>query len=88
MLCGDMTLWDIINTVLLGFEPKFLTEESIEYRCYCSRERVEQALASIGKDELAEMEADGKPIDVTCQFCDRIYTFTVDEIKSLRAVAE
>ena len=78
----------LLQAVLSEFQLEFLESHPVEYRCYCSRERVEQALASIGKDELAEMEADGKPIDVTCQFCDRIYTFTVDEIKSLRAVAE
>ena len=84
MLSSGMSLEDIINAVLSGYEPKILEQADIEYRCYCSRERVEAALASIGEEELAEIEKDGKPISVTCQFCDRVYTFDVDEVKKIR----
>ena len=84
MLSSGMSLEDIINAVLSGYEPKILEQADIEYRCYCSRERVEAALASIGEEELAEIEKDGKPISVTCQFCDRVYTFDVDEVKRIR----
>lgn len=83
MLSEGMTPWDMINIVLLGFEPKKLSEEDIEYKCYCSRERVEAALISIGKDELTKMQEEGKDISVTCQFCDKVYTFTPRHIDSV-----
>ena len=84
MLSDGATPWDIINIVLLGFDPRFLTEDEISYKCYCGRKRVEQALMSIGERELEEIERDGKPISVTCQFCDKIYEFSVDEIRKLK----
>ena len=84
MLAEGMTPWDMINIVLLGFEPKKLSEEDIEYKCYCSRERVEAALISIGKDELTKMQEEGKDISVTCQFCDKVYTFTPEDIGEIK----
>ena len=70
----------VINKVLDGFEPKLLEETPIEYRCYCSQERVKDAVAGIGREELEDIIKDGKPIEVSCQFCDKLYTFTVDDI--------
>jgi molecular chaperone Hsp33 len=70
----------MINRVLEGFEPKILERTPIEYRCYCSEERVSGAIAGIGRDELEEIINEGKPIEVTCQFCDKVYTFSVEDI--------
>jgi molecular chaperone Hsp33 len=46
-----------------------------QYLCDCSRERVEKAIISIGKKDIQEMIDDGKPVEVRCQFCDKIYNF-------------
>ena len=74
----------VIRRVLDGFDPKILDETPVEYRCYCSRERVADVLAGIGDEELASIEKEGKPVDVTCQFCDNVYSFSVEDIKALR----
>lgn len=74
---------EIIAQVLKGLEPRVLEESAVEYRCYCSRERVGQALRSIGREELDEMAASGESIRVGCQFCDAEYVFTPGEIKQL-----
>ena len=57
--------------VLKGLEYHIVSQKPIEYRCYCSRERVEEALRSVGEEELEKMIAEGKEISVSCQFCDR-----------------
>ena len=44
---------------------------------------MEAALISIGREELSEIMADGKPFPVECQFCDEVYTFTPDDIAEL-----
>ena len=53
------------------------------YVCDCSRARVERALISLGTKELGEIEAEGKPIEVGCQFCDKKYVFTPADIDRL-----
>ncbi len=65
----------------LGLE---ITEKiPAEYRCGCSKERVAKALISIGAAELQEMIDDAKPIEANCQFCDKHYVFTTEELKML-----
>ena len=55
------------------------------YQCDCSRERIEKALISLGKKELEDMIHDGETIEVGCQFCNKKYPVTVEELKSLLA---
>lgn len=74
----------LFGQVLKGFEHHVVSTEPIEYRCYCSRERVEAALASIGSDALAELAQDGKGISVGCQFCGTEYTFSPAELEAIQ----
>ena len=67
-----------------GFDLELLETTPVEYRCYCSRERVEAALASIGSDALAELAQDGKDISVGCQFCGTEYTFSPAELEAIQ----
>ncbi len=83
MLDRQLGPMDLLNTVLPGFELEQLESVPVEYRCYCSRERVEQALISIGVDELRQMAAGGRTERVECQFCDRIYEFTPSDLTAL-----
>ncbi len=77
------TMKDIMTEVFEGFEIKFLEENPTEYRCNCTRERVEKALISMGLDELKDIRDEGKTNEVTCQFCDEIYKFTPNDIDDL-----
>ena len=61
----------------------FLETQEVSYKCYCSRERVESALISLGRKELEEIAAEGKPFPVECQFCDTVYQFTPEDIAQL-----
>ncbi len=74
---------DLVNMVLLGLEPEILTKTPVEYRCYCSRERVSQALESIGAQELVEIIEGGKDTEVVCHFCNSVYSFSPAELQTL-----
>ena len=71
---------ELFRQVLRGFEYHVVGEVPVEYRCYCSRERVEEALSCIDLSELEDMIAQGQDISVSCQFCDKVYSFSVDEL--------
>ena len=73
----------VFAQVLKGLEYHIVDENEVGYRCYCSREKVSEAIASVGADALQEMINDGKNIDVSCQFCDNVYSFTPEELSSL-----
>lgn len=82
MLSSGMTLEAICKRALSEFEVEILDESEPTYKCYCSRERVEAALISTGKTELEDMVKDEKT-EVTCHFCDAVYTFTSKDIINL-----
>ena len=83
MLEQGMTPEDILGQVCGDLGILFLETTEVSYKCYCSKERVEAALISLGKKELTEIMEEGKPFPVECQFCDTKYIFTPEDIKNL-----
>ena len=54
-----------------------------QFHCNCSKERVEKAVASVGREDLQAMIDDGEDIEVKCDFCNSTYKYTVDELKEI-----
>ena len=73
----------VFAQVLKGLPYHIVEECEVGYRCYCSRERVAEALLSVGEDALQNMIDDGQDVEVNCQFCDAKYIFTPAELKEL-----
>lgn len=73
----------VFEQVLKGLPYHVVDEDEVGYRCYCSRERVGDAILGVGEGELESMINEGKDIDVSCQFCDTVYTFTPDDLRTL-----
>ena len=73
----------LLRTVLPGFQLEILERSAVEYRCYCSRERMERALISLGPDELRDiLEEQGEAV-LTCRFCDQTQTFSQEDLMGL-----
>ncbi len=53
------------------------------FYCNCSKERVEKAVASIGREDIQEMIGEGKDIEVKCHFCNSAYTYTVEDLRRI-----
>lgn len=83
MLDDGLTPKQMLEKVLEGMDVEFTDTLPIEFKCNCSKERVEKALISVGEKDLKEMIADGKPIEVNCHFCSKNYTFSIDELETL-----
>ena len=82
LITQGMTPEEICRHALSEFELDVLDTASPVYKCNCSKERVESALISTGKDELLSMAEDEKT-EVCCRFCDKKYVFTSEDIKAL-----
>ena len=78
----------VIAQVMKGLEPQIVERHPMEYRCYCSRSRVRDALAHCGADALREMIASGEDAAVSCQFCDAEYAFSPAELEEILAQTE
>lgn len=83
LLDAGITPEELLRRVMPGCELEIFDREPVEYRCYCSRERVTSTLIAIGRKDLQEIVDEGKPIQIECQFCDTVYTFTPEEIAEL-----
>lgn len=75
----------MLEMLLDGLSMQITDTMEAEYRCNCSRKRVERAIISIGRKEIEEMIAEGKEIETGCQFCNKKYVFTVEELKEMLA---
>lgn len=73
----------LLELLLGGLELQINDTIPAQYLCDCSRERVERAIMSIGKKDIQEIIDEAKPVEVTCQFCDKIYNFEIDELKEM-----
>ncbi len=83
MLEAGMTPEDILGQVCGSLGVVFLETTEVSYKCYCSRERVESALISLGRKELTDIAGEEKNFPVECQFCDTVYEFTPEDIRNL-----
>ncbi len=83
LLDQGLTPEELLGRVLDGLGLETGERIPCSFFCNCSKERVEKALISIGKEEIGEMIADGEPIEVNCHFCNKNYTFSVEELKEI-----
>ncbi len=83
MLEQGMTPEEILGQVCGDLGVVFMETTEISYKCYCSRERVESALISLGRDELTDIMNEEKTFPVECQFCDTVYKFTPEDISEI-----
>ena len=83
MLEEGNTPEDMIRRVLEGLDVEIMEKIPTGFECNCSKERVERAIVSIGRDEIQSMIDDGEPIEVNCHFCNSHYIFSVDDLKTI-----
>lgn len=83
LLDGGDTPEQLLEHILGEFGMEITDRMPVEFCCNCSKERVKKAVVSIGKKDLDEMIAEGKPVEVRCDFCNTDYTFSIDELKEI-----
>ena len=83
LLAEDDDPESLLRRVMSDFELEVLEKSPIEYRCYCSRDRMERALISLGPDELQRILDEQGSAELACQFCDNVQTFTRTDLEGL-----
>lgn len=83
LLDQGMEPLDIVKQIFEGYNVEVTDTIPTKWHCNCSKERFSQAVISLGKKEIANLLADNKPIEVTCQFCNSSYTFSPEELENM-----
>ena len=83
LLKEDSDPESLLRRVMSDFDLEILEKSPIEYRCYCSRERMERALISLGPEQLQNMIDEQGSAELCCQFCDNVQNFTKEQLEGL-----
>ena len=78
---------ELLESAFGEFRLVYAGEREPLYHCDCSRERIERALISTGAVELGDMIDEDHGAEVTCRFCDKVYTFTEEDLRALLKAA-
>ena len=84
LLSEGNTPEEILKQILGEMDIEYMTTLPTGYHCDCSRDRVERALISLGAEELEDMIRDGQDIETNCQFCNRHYVFTPEDLARIK----
>ena len=88
MLEEGMLPEDILENLIGSFGLEITEKHEVSFACSCSKEKIERALISIGPKDIREMIQEGRPVDVSCQFCAKQYRFDMDDLRRILAVQE
>lgn len=73
----------LLDELLGNLELEITDTIDTKFYCNCSKERVEQAVVSIGRKDIQEMIDDGKDIEVKCHFCNTAYQYTIEDLRRI-----
>ena len=79
---------DILEEILGKGNVKILETLPVQFKCQCSRDRIANALVSLGKAEIEDIiETEGKA-EAQCHFCNETYQFSKEELEELSEEAQ
>lgn len=74
---------DAIIELFRGLNLQILDVITPDFRCDCSLERIEGVILSLGADEIKGLIDEDKGAEVVCQFCNKKYKISEDELRKL-----
>ena len=84
MLNENLTLKEIAIKVT-GDKNVKVIQDNIEpvYKCNCSKQKMEEGLITIGKEELQKIIKEDGKAELVCHFCNKKYHFSKEELEEL-----
>lgn len=87
LLRDGTTPEQLLDILFAGIPYKTLEKRALEFRCSCSREKIERAVASLGSAEIADIIDREGGTEVTCEFCRQVWRLDRQDLERLRATA-
>ena len=83
MLDKGISNEQLIREVLKDFEVEILEETEVGYLCDCCDERMQRAIVSLGKKEIESIIEEQGEAEIVCQFCNKAYNYTKDDLEKM-----
>lgn len=78
-----MTPEEIVAEAVGGLGVRYLGKTPLQFKCGCSREKVGDILAAMGREEIKGLLKEQGGADVRCHFCGEVYNFGASDLKAL-----
>jgi len=82
-----LTPEEILEEVLGKGNVKVLEKQPVAFKCQCSKERIENAIVSLGIDEIQAMIDEDGQAEAQCHFCNEVYLLTKEDLEELKREA-
>lgn len=83
-----LTPEEILEEVLGQGNVKILEKQPVAFKCQCSKERIENAIVSLGADEIQSMINEEGQAEAQCHFCNEVYMLTREDLEELKKEAK
>ncbi|MGV3488462.1 MAG: Hsp33 family molecular chaperone HslO [Tuberibacillus sp.] len=74
---------DMLNEIFGKGSVKFIDQMPVIFKCTCSREKIQNAMIGLGKEEIKAMIEEDKGAQATCNFCNEVYRFSEEDLKEI-----
>ena len=83
LLLDGTTPKEVLDRIFGDIPFEILGHQDVAFHCGCSRDRIEQALITLGVDEIKSLAERGEDTVITCEFCREPYAFTPEDLRRL-----
>jgi molecular chaperone Hsp33 len=88
MIEKGLTPEEILEELLGKGNVNILETLPVSFVCRCSRERIADAIISLGPEEIQEIIEEEGRAEASCHFCNETYHFTKEELEELKRLAQ
>lgn len=85
MISDTASLEEIVPIIMKGISYTVIAEQELGFQCKCSRERLGVVLAGLGDEEINSALQNHEDIEAVCNFCKERYTFSPEEIQTIKS---
>lgn len=83
MMDGGKTPEEIMEMLAGKDNYRIIDEQSVQFKCDCSKERFANSLVSLGKDDIKQMIEEDHGAEAVCHFCRSAYHFTEEDLEEI-----
>ncbi len=83
LLASGDTVESVLQMILGTLGVKFIEKTPVEYKCNCSRYRMETNIMALGQNEILDIINKQDTVETKCHFCNETYQFSKDDLIKL-----
>ena len=85
---GRCDVRDLMLKLFPGEDVRVFRHKPVQLVCRCSHASISAMLVSLGRGELEQILAERGEVEVTCEFCGKVYRYSTGEMQELFAAIE